>query len=188
MEKLRWKGWQIQDLNKNPVCLGVPVGHPGMDENKAVEVDIGLKTFVSVGLTDLIDASPDLKEELMMRALDGPPPEAGAPSPHLELLRHAKPVPMSVMVKEDMMKQPVGVPVHPAALERCVPDEKLDLLQDPFFRATPPSSELVELVVDAVPGADKHVSAREDFRRDQRAMLHNERMTQAGRQNNRGGK
>lgn len=180
VELLRRKAWQIEDLTEHPVVLGVPIGHEG-GEAKAIAVDCGLKTMASVSLNDLIDASPDLKEALLMHALENPDDGKDAPSPHLELLRSAKPVPMSIMVKEDLMKQPVASPVHPAALERCVPDAKLEMLADPFFRANPPSSELVDLVVEAVPGADKHVAAREDFRREQRALMNAERGASSGR-------
>ena len=78
------------------------------------------------------------------------------------------------------MKQPIASPVHPQALERCLPEEKIRVLQDAFFRNNPPSSELYELVAEAVPGADRHVTAREDFRREMRSALHNERAATAG--------
>ena len=83
--------------------------------------------------------------------------------------------------KEDLMKQPVAAPTHPASLERSVPDEKLRMLNDSFFRANPPSSELVDLVVEAVPGADKYVEARDNYRREQRSALHSERNAMSGK-------
>ena len=177
MDTLRRKAWQLQDLARHPVALGVPLGQDG-GESKAVSVDIGIKTPASVSLPDLIDCSPDLKEALYERGLETP--GGTEPLPYNDLLRKAKPVPMTVAVKEDMMKQPIAIPVHPAALQRSVPDEKMDLLMDPFFRNNPPASELVDLVVEAVPGADKHVAAREDFRREQRAALQAERMASSG--------
>ena len=58
---------------------------------------------------------------------------------------------------------------------------KLRILNDDFFRAAPPAAELVDLVVEAVPGADRHVAAREDFRREQRTALHTERVASGGK-------
>lgn len=165
---LRRKAWQLKDVNRNPVVLGVPIGQDG-GETKGVSVDCGLKSMATVSLADLVDSSPDLKEALIERGLENPTDTE--PLPHNDLLRQAKPVPMVVAVPEDLMRQPVANPVHPAALARDVPDEKLAMLADAFFRNIPPSAEVVNLVVEAVPHADKHVQAREDFRREQRALL-----------------
>ena len=178
VQLLRRKAWQMQDLNRHPVCLGVPLGQDG-GETKGVSVDCGLKTMATVSLAELVDSAPDLKEAMMERGLATA--DSTEPVPYADLLRKAQPVPMVVAVKEDLMKQPVAHPTHPASLERCVPDEKLAMLAwDPFFRANPPSSELVDLVAEAVPGADKHVAAREDFRRETRAALHSERVASGG--------
>ena len=144
---------------------------------KGVSVDCGLKTMATVSLADLVDSSPDLKEALMESGLET---EGDEPIPYADLLRRAQPVPMVVAVKEDLMKQPVAMPTHPGSLERSVPDDKLQMLHDPFFRANPPSSELVDLVVEAVPGADKHVAARDEFRRETRSLLQSERTASQG--------
>ena len=178
MQLLRRKAWQVSDLDRHPVCLGVPLGQDGGDA-KAVSVDCGLKTMASVSLGDLVDSSPELKEALMEHGLQNP--QSSEPIPHTEHLRRAQPVPMVVAVKEDLMKQPVAAPTHPASLERSVPDEKLRMLNDSFFRANPPSSELVDLVVEAVPGADKYVEARDNYRREQRSALHSERNAMSGK-------
>ena len=69
------------------------------------------------------------------------------------------------------MKQPIASTVHPRALEKRLPDQTLKVLSDQFFRATPPNSELIDLVVEAVPGADKSTAARDDFRREQRQAM-----------------
>ena len=61
--------------------------------------------------------------------------------------------------------------MHSGALGRCVADEKLRALTDPYFRANPPSSELVDLVVEAVPGADRSAAAKDDYKREQRAAM-----------------
>ena len=103
------------------------------------------------------------------------------PLPYEDLLRRAQPVPMSVALKEDFMNQAVATPVHPSALERCVPGAKLRMLSDPFFRANPPSSELVDLIVEAVPGADRSVAAKDDYKREQRAAMHSEQLATGGR-------
>ena len=56
MQLLRRKAWQVSDLDRHPVCLGVPLGQDGGDA-KAVSVDCGLKTMASVSLGDLVDSS-----------------------------------------------------------------------------------------------------------------------------------
>ena len=60
-------------------------------------------------------------------------------------------------------------------------DEKLRALTDPYFRANPPSSELVDLIVEAVPGADRSVAAKDDYKREQRAAMHSEQLATGGR-------
>ena len=69
------------------------------------------------------------------------------------------------------MKQPIASTVHPRALEKNLPDQTLKVLSDQFLCATPPSSELVDLVVEAVPGADKHTAVRDEFKREQRMSM-----------------
>lgn len=178
MQLLRRKSWQVEDLEKHPMVLGVPLGQDGGSQ-RGVSVDIGLKEHATVGLSEIVDASPDLKRALMQRALDDP--EGSGPVDHNDLLRKKATVPMAVHTKEDLLSMPVASPVHPSALQSRLPDEKLDLLLDPFFRANPPSGELVDLVVEGVPGADKHVAARDEHRREQRAAIANEWNATGGR-------
>lgn len=175
---LRRKGWQVDDLKKHPVCLGVPLGQDGGNQS-GVSVDIGLKAFATVGLSELVEATPELKHSLVQRALDDP--KGSKVVPYGDLLRRPATVPMAVHVKEDLMSLPIATALHPAALQARVPDDKLDLLSDPFFRANPPSSELVNLVVEGVPGADKHVAAKDEHRRERRAAFHSEMAASRGR-------
>lgn len=167
---LKHKSWQVRDVERHPLVLGVPLGQDG--SSQAVSVDIGLKNMAVVSMSELANASPEFKLALVERALD--PAHSGRP--HEELLRQAAPVPMAVMAKEDLMKQPIASAVHARALDRTLSEEKRDLLKDPFFRNNPPSAELFDLVVEAVPGADPRVEAREEIRREER----NERMRARG--------
>ena len=129
MDLLKRKAWQMRDLEKHPVCLGVPLGQDG-GPSQGVTVDLGLKTMATISLTDLVEASPKLKETLYERALSTP--GDSAPVKMDDLLRKPSTVPMSVAVREDLMAQPIASAVHPAALERKVSDEKLQMLNDSF--------------------------------------------------------
>lgn len=182
MSLLRRKAWQVDDLKRHPVCVGVPLGQNG-GEQYGVSVDVGLKSFATVGVSELVDASPDLKRSLMHRALEDSKAgsSGGGAVPYRDLLRRPATVPMAVHVKEDIMSLPVATALNPAALQARVPDEKLELLSDPFFRANPPSSELVNLVVEGVPGADKHVAAKDEHRRERRAAFHSQMAASTGR-------
>ncbi len=165
-ELLRRKAWQLKDLERNPVCLGVPVGQDG-GEQRGVSVDIGLKTHATISVSDLADASPSFQQQLYERAAAA---RGGTRRvPHADLLRRAQPVPMAVTVKEDMMQLPIASAVHPAALERSIPSEKLKLLNDKFFTEAPPPPGLTDLVVGGVPGADRHAAVRDEHRREVRA-------------------
>ena len=188
MSLLRRKAWQVDDLKRHPVCVGVPLGQNG-GEQYGVSVDVGLKSFATVGVSEesvlqqlAATASPDLKRSLMHRALEDSKAgsSGGGAVPYRDLLRRPATVPMAVHVKEDLMSLPIASALNPAALQARVSDEKLDLLSDPFFRANPPSSELVDLVVEGVPGADKHAAAKDEYRREQRAAFHSE-MAASGR-------
>ena len=64
---LRRKAWQVDDLKRHPVCLGVPLGQNG-GEQYGVSVDIGLKSFATVGVSELVDASPGLADHPQLRA------------------------------------------------------------------------------------------------------------------------
>ena len=170
LHQLRRKSWQLNDLERHPVCYGVPLGQDG-GPSKAVSVDCGLKNAASVSYTDLIENSPELKASFMDPNI----------ADTTDLLRGAMPLPVSVVVKEDRVSQPIVAPMHSGALGRCVPDEKLRALTDPYFRANPPSSELVDLIVEAVPGADRSVAAKDDYKREQRAAMHSEQLATGGR-------
>ena len=161
---LKRKGWQVEDLERNPAVLGVPLGQNG--KGAGVEVDIGLKNMVTTSLSELVDASPKLKQALLERALEQPGTERVE---YTDLLRKNATVSVIVHAQEDILGRPVASVLHPKALEANVPADKLKMLQDPFFRANPPSAELVDLVVEAVPGADRHVAAKDEHRRELRA-------------------
>ena len=96
VQTLRRKAWQLHDVNRHPVVLGVPLGQDG-GETRGVSVDIGIKTMATVSLADLVDSSPHLKEGLIERGLASP--DSTEPLPHNELIRKAKPVPMVVALK-----------------------------------------------------------------------------------------
>ena len=93
MDLLKRKAWQMRDLEKHPVCLGVPLGQDG-GPSQGVTVDLGLKTMATISLTDLVEASPKLKETLYERALSTP--GDSAPVKMDDLLRKPSTVPMSV--------------------------------------------------------------------------------------------
>ncbi len=160
---LKRKSWQVRDVDRHPLVLGVPLGQDG-GPAQGVSVDIGLKNMAVVSLSELANSSPDFKLALVESTLD----PARSDQRNEELLRNAAPVPMAVMAKEDIMKLPVAAAVHPRALERTLSEDKRNLLKDPFFRNNPPCDELQDLVVEAVPGADANVEAREHFKREER--------------------
>jgi hypothetical protein len=167
---LRRKAWQVSDIERHPVVLGVPLGQNG-GPTKAVSIDIGLKNMVHVSVPELVDACPDLKEKLALRALDSTSEDE--PVFDQQLLKEGVTVPMAVMVKEDIMDLPIASTVHPCALAHGLPEDKLRVLSDPFLRECRLSGQddqLVDLVVEGVPGADSHVQTREEYRRRQREL------------------
>ena len=77
---------------------------------------------------------------------------ATEPLAYADLMRRAQPVPMLVAVKEDLMKQPIASPIHPAALERSIPESECffwrahqprTCLSPPCLALTPPSRHLL---------------------------------------------
>ena len=58
--------------------------------------------------------------------------------------------------------------LHAGSLERALPRETLSALQDPFFSSRDESTELSDLLVEAVPDADEHATARRNYRRELR--------------------
>ena len=166
LELLRRKGWQVEDIDRHPVLLGVPLGQDG-GPSSGISVDIGLKNMTVASVADIADASSEFKEALVTRALDSPDDNRE----FQEILRGTGPIPMVLKVKEDMMKLPIATALHPSGLQRGISREKQQILRDPFFRAHPPSAELFDLIVEAVPGADATVEAREEHRREQRAAM-----------------
>ena len=177
---LKRKGWQVQDVDRNPVVLGVPLGQDG-GSSQAVSIDIGLKNRAMVSVSELVNASPQLREVLTEQALADIERERGSggeasgaesttSSSTLgtfddKVLSGIDPVPMAVSVKEDIMHLPVASAVHPRALERSIPEEPLRMLNfDPFLRECKNSGkdkDLIDLIVEGVPGADPYVEARE---------------------------
>ena len=95
------------------------------------------------------------------------------PVPHADLLRQRLSVPMSVAVTEDLMQQPVASAVHPASLKRAIASKTIDTLRDDFFRVErgAASADIVDLVVEAVPGADPSVAARQEHRRQKQQLI-----------------
>ena len=185
---LRRKSAWLQDVEKHPLCLGVPLGRNG-GPDKSITVDLGLKSMAQISTRELAASSSQYKQALLDRIKGGP--LEGQP----EDLRRAEPIPMSVIIKEDVQRLPITTPVralspfpigilrhppdhtlrptwqiHKASLARQMRDEDLQVLQDPFFNAGPASSELAKLVVDAIPDADPNQTAIKEFRRVQRAL------------------
>lgn len=169
---LRRKGWQLQDVERHPVVLGVPLGQDG-GSSRGVSIDMGMKIPAVISLSELSDASTDFKRKLIERALDG---DSSGQQETQELLRGTDPVPMVVQVKEDMMNLPIASALHRSGLEKDLPDEKLRLLSDKFFRSANssgiPSREILDLLVEAVPNADPAIEARDTHRREERAAMH----------------
>ena len=54
---LRQKGMWLQDVERHPVCWGMPLGRNG-GEGSAISVDVGLKNVVQVSRRELAGASP----------------------------------------------------------------------------------------------------------------------------------
>jgi len=179
---LRRKSWQLRDVESHPVVLGVPLGQDG-GPSQAVSIDIGLKEMAAVSLSELADASSDFKRKLFERALEG---QGASDKPIQELLRGTDPVPMVVQVKEDIMKLPVASALHPSGLEKSIPDEKLRLLTDKFFRSANlggqgiPSREILDLIVEAAPGQDPGLEARDTHKREERAAAQAARAASSG--------
>tara|TARA_B110001452_G_scaffold137417_1_gene114255 strand:+ start:121 stop:540 length:420 start_codon:yes stop_codon:yes gene_type:complete len=102
---LRRKGWLLQDVEKHPVCLGVPLGRNGGSES-AISVDVGLKNMVQVSSRGLAGASAQYKRALLDRM------KGGAKEGEPETFGSADLVPMRVVVKEDIQRLPVATPVR----------------------------------------------------------------------------
>jgi len=189
---LRRKSAWLQDVEKHPLVLGVPLGRNG-GPDKAITMDLGLKNMAQISTRELANSSSEFKQALLDRMKGGP--LEGQP----EDLRRAEPIPMSVIVKEDVMRLPIATPVralsphsstralriqrhrtgslrvwrsqmHKASLARQMSDEDLQVLQDPFFNAGPASAELAKLVVDAIPDADPNQTVKIQHRREARAL------------------
>ena len=73
------------------------------------------------------------------------------------------------------MELPVANAVHPGALARNMPEEPLRMLNhDPFLnecKISGQDNDLIDLVVEGVPGVDTNIEARDKFRRKQRELL-----------------
>ena len=102
---LRRKSAWLQDVAKHPLCLGVPLGRNG-GPDKAITVDLGLKSMAQISTRELAASSSQYKQALLDRA-KGAPLE-GRP----EDLRRAEPIPMSVIVKEDVQRLPIATPAR----------------------------------------------------------------------------
>lgn len=102
---LRRKSAWLQDVKKHPLVLGVPLGRNG-GPDKAISVDLGMKNMAQISTRELANSSSEFKQALLDRAKGGP--LEGQP----EDLRRAEPIPMSVIVKEDVMRLPIAAPVR----------------------------------------------------------------------------
>ena len=106
----------LQDVQKHPLVLGVPLGRNG-GPDKAISVDLGMKNMAQISTRELANSSSEFKQALLDRTKGGP--LEGQP----EDLRRAEPIPMSVLVKEDVMRLPIAAPVRALSRwhARCVP-------------------------------------------------------------------
>jgi len=174
---LRSKGAWLGDVERHPVCLGVPLGVTG-SSGRTVAVDLGLKSPAAMPLRELAACSPYVERALIKHALAPGPAEL----PDFDaLLRESPPVPVAVVCKEDMQSLPIASPVHPSALGRRISKEQLDAMLDPFFQAQRgdgahnrsyrDSDEFAALVVDAVPDADTKLTAMREWRKEQRKQF-----------------
>ncbi len=102
---LRRKSAWLQDVKKHPLVLGVPLGRNG-GPDKAISVDLGMKNMAQISTRELANSSSEFKQALLDRTKGGP--LEGQP----EDLRRAEPIPMSVLVKEDVMRLPIASPVR----------------------------------------------------------------------------
>ena len=82
-----------------------------------------------------------------------------------EDFKGAEPIPMQVIIKEDIQRLPVATPMHPASLARRVPDEALEALQDKVFNTRPGTQDVTKALVDAVPDADVNQTVMRDYRK-----------------------
>ena len=103
---LRRKGSWLQEVERSPMCWGVPLGRNG-GSYSAISVDVGLKNHVLVSTRELAGASPQYKQSLHQRMEGGP--RHGEP----ESFNRAEPVPMQVLVKEDIQRLTVAKPARP---------------------------------------------------------------------------
>ena len=119
---LRRKGFWLGDVDDHPMVLGVPVGRDG--PQGSVSVDLGMKKMAWASMSDIVDASPQMKQKLLDQAT---PLHTPLPSPAEALardaaaLREAPAVPMKVVVKEDLQLIPVANPVRPPPQPCAVP-------------------------------------------------------------------
>ena len=111
---LRRKSAWLQDVEKHPLVLGVPLGRNG-GPDKAITMDLGLKNMAQISTRELANSSSEFKQALLDRMKGGP--LEGQP----EDLRRAEPIPMSVIVKEDVMRLPIATPVRALSLRTPPP-------------------------------------------------------------------
>ena len=185
MGLLRRKAWCLDDVEKHPVVLGVPLGMVA-GSGKTIAVDVGLKNPATISVAELIKCSPQAKSIMLTHAL------RGAEMPKIDsVLQQTPPLPMALVTVEDVQKLPIATPMHPSNLERRIPTEDLQVLQDPFFSSggAPGStwqssmqddpqqqqqraglSEFTDLVIDQIPDADEATSSRREWQREQRRL------------------
>ena len=77
---LRSKGAWLGDVERHPVCLGVPLGVTG-SSGRTVAVDLGLKSPAAMPLRELAACSPYVERALIKHALAPGPAELCATPP-----------------------------------------------------------------------------------------------------------
>ena len=108
LDYLRKRSVWLEDVDKHPVCLGVPLGVTG-SAGRTVAIDVGLKNPASISVRELVQVSPYVKGKVHEHALQ--PGKAELP-PMDAMLRSAPPIAMAVIIKEDMQSLPIVAPVR----------------------------------------------------------------------------
>ena len=132
---LRNKSAWLQDVSKHPLCAGVPLGRNGGPE-QAISMDIGAKNLARVSTRELAASSSQYKQQLIRctKGIVG----TRTTTNQLENVWMAKPIPMAVIVKEDVQRLPVVMPARCPA--PSVPLDSLMPHSSPHFcRCTRPN-------------------------------------------------
>ena len=98
--------WRIRPAAGERAIAGVRAAAVSEAADKAITMDLGLKNMAQISTRELANSSSEFKQALLDRMKGGP--LEGQP----EDLRRAEPIPMSVIVKEDVMRLPIATPVR----------------------------------------------------------------------------